>query len=47
MLFISVMQSVNGPQFVNTTSLLVLLTTKPAAARFGVVIVPLTGMYAL
>ena len=41
-LFILVMQLVNGAQFFNITFLLVLFT----AAVFGTVIVPLTSMYA-
>ena len=46
-LFISVMQTANGAQFLNITFLLVLFTTAPAAAVFGTVIVPLTSMHAL
>ena len=45
-LFISVMQSVKGAQFLNITFLLVLFTAAPAAALFGTVIVPLTSMHA-
>ena len=43
-LFISLMQSVNGAQFLNTTSLLLLFALSPACA--ATVIVPLTSIYA-
>ena len=45
-LFISVMQSVNGVQFLNINFLLVLFSTAPATVVFETVIVPLTSMYA-
>ena len=46
MLLISVMQSVNGPQFLNITFLIVSFTAAPAVYVFGTVMVPLTSMYA-
>ena len=45
-LLISVMQSVNGPQFLNITFLIVSFTAAPAVYVFGTVMVPLTSMYA-
>ena len=45
-LFISVMKSVKGAQFLNITFLLVLFTATSADGEFGTVIVPLTSMYA-
>ena len=45
LLFISLMQSVNGTQLLNTTFLFLLLGT-PAVPMFGTVIVPITSMYA-
>ena len=41
LLFIWIMQSVNGAQFLNITFLLVLFTAAPAAVVFGTVIFPL------
>ena len=46
MLFISLMQLVNGAQILNITYLLVLFTGAVSAAAFGTVIVALTYMYA-
>ena len=43
-LFISLMQSVNGAQFLNTTSV-PLVFAAGAAAMFGTVKVPLTSTY--
>ena len=44
-LFISVLQLVNGAHFLNITFLLVLFTAGPAAAVFGTVMVTLTSTY--
>ena len=45
--FISLMQSVNGAQFLNTTSIsLLLFATAGPTALFETVIVPLTSIYA-
>ena len=46
-LLISLMQLVNGAQYLNNTSLLVLFTSASAAAVLLTVIVPLTRIYAL
>ena len=43
-LFISLIESVNGAQFLNTTSLFQLFGAAPVPL-FGTVIVPLTAMY--
>ena len=45
-LFISLMQSVNGAQFVNIMFLSILFAAANVAAVFSTVIVPLTHMYA-
>ena len=45
-LFISVMQSVNGAQFLNISFLFALFTAASAAVVFGTVIVPLTSVCA-
>ena len=45
-LLISLIQLVNGAQFLNITILLVLFTAAPAAAVLLTLIVPLTGTYA-
>ena len=47
MLLISLMQLVNGPQFLSITFLLVLFATVPADGVSSNVIVPLTRMYTL
>ena len=44
LLFISLMQSVNRAQFLNITSLFLLLGAA-AVPMFGIVIVPLTSIY--
>ena len=46
-LLISLMQLVNGAQYLNNTSLLVLFTSASAAAVLLTVIVPLTRICAL
>ena len=46
-LLISLMQLVNGAQFLNITFLLVLFASASAAAALLTVIVPLTKIYAL
>ena len=45
-LFISLMQLVNGEQFLNTTFLLVLFALASSAAVLLTAIVPLTSIYA-
>ena len=45
-LFISLMQSVNGAQFLNITFIFVLLASGSAAGVFVTDIVPLTSIYA-
>ena len=44
-LFISLMQLVNGAQFLNTTCLLLLFASSPVATLFTTDIVPLTSIY--
>ena len=45
-LFILLMQSVNGVRFLNINFLLALFAAAPSAAVFGIVIVPLKCIYA-
>ena len=45
-LLISLIQLVNGAQFLNITSLLILSAPAPAAAVLAILIVPLTKIYA-
>ena len=45
-LFISLMQLINGAQFLNITFLLILFASASAAAVLLIPIVPLTKMYA-
>ena len=45
-LFISLMQSVNGVQFLNIVFLFLLFTATSKADVFGDVVLSLTGMYA-
>ena len=45
-LFISLMQSVNGASFLNITFLLALFAAAAPAVVFGTVIVPLTSIHA-
>ena len=45
-LFILLMQLINGAQFLNITFLLALFSSASAAAVFGTVVVPLAGIYA-
>ena len=45
-LLISLIQLVNGAQFLNITFLSLLFTAAPAAAVLSTLIVPLTGIYA-
>ena len=45
-LFISLMQSVNGAQFVNVTFLLVLFAAAPSAEVSSTDLFPLTSIYA-
>ena len=46
MLSISLMQLINGGQFLNITFLLALFASASVDAVFGTVIVPLTSIYA-
>ena len=46
LLLISLMQLINGAQFLNITFLLVLFASAPAAAVLLTLIVPLTRIYA-
>ena len=46
MFFVTLMQSINGTQFLNNTFLLLFFVSAPWVAVFATDIVPLTSIYA-